>query len=296
VLFVSGSLGVIVYLNLKAGTSFGYSFIPDGDAHEARDRDYFFVLGFWAWGLWAAMGAVRLAARFRLPVQAGVVLAAMPIVLNWSAVNRRSEPESLLPSELARQMLDSLPERAVLFTAGDNDTYPLWYEQQANRRRPDVSVVTLPLLEANWNFAEFGRRSGLDLGAMPRGEEARSGRIAAVARASGRPIAVTIAVDGDDRQVLGSGWVMKGLFAVSAVATEQSNALDTLSAVMQVDTAAVTTTRDLIAKRLGSLTVRESIDPVDDYAIRLLSCPRLVLLRNPSSAEIASLASFCNLR
>jgi hypothetical protein len=296
VLFVSGSLGVIVYLNLKAGTSFGYSFIPDGDAHEARDRDYFFVLGFWAWGLWAAMGAVRLAARFRFPPQAGVVFAALPLFLNWSAVNRRSEPESHLPSELARQMLDDLPERAILFAAGDNDTYPLWYEQQANGRRRDVTVVTLPLLEANWNFVEFGRRSGLDLGAMPAGAGARAKRIANVARASGRPIAVTIAVDGEDREVLGSGWTMKGLFAVSAAAPEDSNALDTLSAVMAVDTAAVSTTRDLIARRLGRLTVRESVDPVDDYAIRLLSCPRLVLLRNPSAAEIASLASFCNLR
>ncbi|MGE5733374.1 MAG: protein O-mannosyl-transferase family, partial [Gemmatimonas sp.] len=142
-LFLCGSLGVLVYLNFKAGRSFGWQFVPEDARHEARDRDYFFVLGFWAWGIWAAMGALALARRFALPVWLGLVVAALPIALNWSAVDRRPEPEASLPRELAAVLLDRLPARAVLFVAGDNDSYPLWYAQQVENRRRDVTVVTM---------------------------------------------------------------------------------------------------------------------------------------------------------
>src|SRR6185503_11195890 len=110
-----GSIGVIWYLNLKAGTSFGWSFVPNDEMHEARERDYFFVLGFWAWGLWAGMGAIAVAARLRLPTVAGVIVAGLPIAHNWTAVNRRAEPEASLPRQVATALLGRLPPRAVLF-------------------------------------------------------------------------------------------------------------------------------------------------------------------------------------
>ena len=160
-LFVCGSLGVLVYLNLKAGASFGWRFVPNDLRHEARERDYFFVLGFWAWGIWAGMGAIALARRLRLPSAFGVLIAALPIALNWSAVNRRSELEASLPREVATALLTALPSRSVLFVAGDNDTYPLWYAQQVERIRRDVTVVTLPLLAANWYVDELARRDSL---------------------------------------------------------------------------------------------------------------------------------------
>jgi hypothetical protein len=58
-LFVCGTLGVMVYLNLRAGASFGWRFVPNGADHEARERDYFFVLGFWAWGSGRVWGRLR---------------------------------------------------------------------------------------------------------------------------------------------------------------------------------------------------------------------------------------------
>src|SRR5262249_38304968 len=100
-LFVCGSLGVMVYLNLKAGASFGWQFVPSDLRHEARERDYFFVLGFWAWGIWAGMGAIAFAKRLSLPSVLGVALAALPIALNWRAVNRRTGLEASLPREVA---------------------------------------------------------------------------------------------------------------------------------------------------------------------------------------------------
>src|SRR6185503_2095888 len=87
-LFVCGTLGVLVYLNLHAGPSLGYGILPPDVVREARERDYFFVFGFWAWGVWAGIGAVSLATRLSRPQWAGVLVASLPIVMNWRAVTR----------------------------------------------------------------------------------------------------------------------------------------------------------------------------------------------------------------
>ena len=57
-LFLCGAFGVLVYLNLHAGPSIGFGFLAEKLVREARERDYFFVFGFWAWGVWAGIGAV----------------------------------------------------------------------------------------------------------------------------------------------------------------------------------------------------------------------------------------------
>ncbi|HEY2065107.1 MAG TPA: DUF2723 domain-containing protein, partial [Gemmatimonadaceae bacterium] len=67
VLLLCGTLGVAAYLNLKAGASLGWGVLPDSTPHEARERDYFFVLGFWAWGCLAGYGALALARRRGAP-------------------------------------------------------------------------------------------------------------------------------------------------------------------------------------------------------------------------------------
>ena len=54
-LFAAGTIGVVMYLNLKAGPSYGVGFLPTNAPHEARERHYFFVLGFVCWGLWAGI-------------------------------------------------------------------------------------------------------------------------------------------------------------------------------------------------------------------------------------------------
>ena len=209
-LFVCGSLGVIVYLNLKAGTSFGWEFVPDAARHEARDRDYFFVLGFLAWGAWAGMGAMALAQRFRVSTAVGLGVAAIPLALNWGIVTRRPELEARMPRVVAKTLLDPLPPRTVLFVAGDNDTYPLWFAQQVEGRRKDVTVVTMPLLGAAWYVAELERREHL-VGANRSGDPmVLARRIAESARAAGRPVAVSLMVPKDDRSRLGDAWIADG--------------------------------------------------------------------------------------
>jgi len=295
-LFLCGSLGVIAYLNLKAGRSFGWPFVPQDARHEARDRDYFFVLGFWAWGMWAGMGAVALARRFKLPAAVGVAVAALPIALNWSVVNRRAEPDATLPRELAAMLLDPLPNRSVLFVGGDNDTYPLWYEQQVEGRRRDVTVVTMPLLAAPWYVDELHRRAGLGTGDRFAQLGAEAARIASGARASGRPVAVSLTVLPEDRTRLSKAWTVIGLVAIDRTAqTESDSLLQASSEVITIDTEKVVGA----AQRLGAWTSRRTPRPqpdaISDYFSRVLGCPSLMLSPR-SPAQRASLDSLCNLR
>ena len=78
-----------------------------------------------------------------------------------------------MPREVAKALLSNLPQRSVLFVAGDNDTYPLWYAQQVEHTRRDVTVVTLPLLAAGWYGDELDRRDSLGAAARRRRERER---------------------------------------------------------------------------------------------------------------------------
>jgi hypothetical protein len=295
-LFVSGSIGILLYLNMRASPSFGWGLLPENATREARERDYFFVLGFWAWGLWAGYGAVTLAQRLRVRPVFGVLVAALPIALNWSAVSRRHQPEAALPRRLAEALLRSAPERAVLFVDGDNDTYPLWFLQQVEALRRDVTVVTVPLLGADWYAAELARRHTL----LPRpgSEEARPrslpASIADHARQLGRPVAASVSLDRRTRNQLARDWVFAGLVYVARpmVDAEQPNGSPTLA----IDTVATKAWADRIEHWRGGFTARPSTDSMDDYALGLLSCPRLSLLASPNKAQSDSLASLCNRR
>src|SRR5204863_150048 len=92
-LAIGGTFGVAAYLNLKAGASLGWGLLPDDAPHEARERDYFFVLGFWAWGCFAGAGAAALARRFRAPMPMALVALALPLMGNWRSADRSREPE-----------------------------------------------------------------------------------------------------------------------------------------------------------------------------------------------------------
>jgi hypothetical protein len=296
-LFICGSAGVVAYLNLKAGTSFGWAFVPDVERHEARDRDYFFVLGFLAWGLWAGMGAMALAQQFRLPRAVGLAIAALPVALNWTIVTRRPEPEASMPREFANALLDPLPQRAVLFVAGDNDTYPLWFAQQVEGRRRDVTVVTMPLLGAPWYVAEIERRQHL-VGSDPSGDPmAIARRIAASARAAARPVVVSLTVPKADRDRLRDGWTAAGLVAMASDETAAAaDDLDSAWTAIPVWRSATERTRASIEAWRNGRTVRPSTEPVHEYVFGVLSCPDLALRRSPSKAQLVSLDSLCNLR
>jgi hypothetical protein len=172
VLLLTTSIGVVLYLNLRAGASYGEGVLPPGTLHEARDRDYFFTWAFVCWGAWAGFGAVqlgRLAAarlgaggmRARMMVPAALIVAALPAALNWMPVRVQRLHEQQIHERESKAMLRALPQRAVFLAMGDNDTYPLWYLQQVLGMRRDVTVVTVPLLSPQWYRAELLRRHQL---------------------------------------------------------------------------------------------------------------------------------------
>lgn len=196
VLFLTSTLGVIVYLNMKASPSFGAGFLPPGAKHEARERDYFFLLGFVCWGMWAGLGAVRIGSllkkRSALGTSiAGLLAAAVPVAFNWTAVDRSREPRASEARSAVIGTLTEAPPRAVILASGDNDTYPVWFLQQVEGTRRDVTVVTIPLLGGAWYRAELARRHGLGAAADSRrwmGAHTTLERICADAKTAGRPV------------------------------------------------------------------------------------------------------------
>ncbi|HWH52228.1 MAG TPA: DUF2723 domain-containing protein [Gemmatimonadaceae bacterium] len=300
-LFLCGSLGVLVYLNLKAGTSFAWLFVHDPAMHEARDRDYFFVLGFWAWGIWAGLGAMRLGQRLRLDDVAarwvGIVIAALPVALNWQAVSRRAEPDARVPRAVASALLEPLPKGAVLIVGGDNDTYPLWYAQQVERLRPDVITVTVPMLGAQWYADEMNRRWGFKDALALEFPEVRARRLVADAMRAGRPVAVSLALPADDRNQLWSRWTVIGMVAIAqAQAGTNNDRLIQDSSVISIDYNAIADQARRIRARLGRGTVRPSTDPAMAHFASLLACPEKLTALPRGQPPSDSLASACNLR
>ena len=300
-LLASASVGVALYLNLKAGPSFGAGVLPESAPHEARERDYFFALAFWTWGAWAGAGAVALASRLRAPAAVGLAVAALPALLNWNAANRAAEPEASLARALAQAFLRSAPPRAVLFVNGDNDTYPLWYLQQVEATRRDVTVVTVPLLGARWYRKELSRRWGLiEVGEIPtwRGEREAVRRIARLARAGGRPVAVSVAAPASVRLEVGEGpWSSRGMVYVERPGWRGGDAWVAEDSALTADLA-----RSLAPLRRGRL--REAPDAAPGAMLDFLGCPARALAsggRNgaagvPGEGAANLLDSPCNLR
>ena len=151
-LFATLSIGLVFYLNFPYGFSLA-SPSPD-DVHEVRERDYFFVVGFSVWGLWAGIGIAALwqetTARLKgswsraAPVLA---LALIPLLFNWSWASRRSDYSA---RDWAYNLLMSVEPYGVLFTNGDNDTFPLWYLQETEGIRRDVTVIVTSYLNLDW--------------------------------------------------------------------------------------------------------------------------------------------------
>lgn len=190
-LLVVGSLGVILYLNMKTGPSFGVGFVPEGN-HEARERDYFFFFAFAAWAGWAGLGAARLAKRLPTALAATpFAIAVIPVIFNWSAVNRNNNTGESAARDLGLAAVQDLPRNAVMLSIGDNDTYPIWYLQQVEGVRRDVTVVTVPLLSASWYRSELSRRYRLlppDAASHWLGAESTIKEIESAAAAQNRPV------------------------------------------------------------------------------------------------------------
>jgi hypothetical protein len=203
--FVSATLGLVVYLNMRLSPSYGGDLIPPGSLREARERDYFFVAAFAIWGVWAGLGAVLQARRLRRvsvhradvgrlssawPLLA-VLVSVAPLALNFGHVRAERLVAAQTTREEALTLLASLPLDAVFLALGDNDTYPLWYAQVVEGVRRDVAVVTVPLLATQWNREEAARRYGFSSVAAAVGTSDAVAAVCRDAAARSRPVFLT---------------------------------------------------------------------------------------------------------
>jgi hypothetical protein len=147
------SLALVFYLNFR----YGYSLqapVDDRNLHEVRERDYFFVVSFSVWGLWAGMGIVALWQEAALELKTTLRraspvlgLAMLPLALNWSWASRADDYAA---RDWAHNLLMSVEPYSILFTNGDNDTFPLWYLQEVEGIRRDVTVIVTSYLNTDW--------------------------------------------------------------------------------------------------------------------------------------------------
>jgi hypothetical protein len=215
VLFLGASLGLVMYLNFYPGYSLGYGILPPDVRHEVRERDYFFVLAFWMWGAWAGIGAVSLARKFgSRATAAGVALAAIPLVLNFSAMDRARSVERDSARVVSRALLWGAPKGAVLLTMADDDTFLSWYAQIAERERSDLIVLNWASLYDGSIRARVARRYGLVV--SDTAEPLHS--LDADARRQGRALAPTVVFGTGTflREIAGGEWMLRGLTFVRA--------------------------------------------------------------------------------
>jgi len=153
VLFGTLSVGLVVYMNFKYGYSIGPE-LGNFDFHEVRERDYFFLASFSVWGLWAGVGLSAIwdrLARNRvgtlLKASPVLALALIPLALNWGWASRAGDYTA---RDTAYNLLMSVEPYGVLFTTGDNDTFPTWYLQEVEGVRRDVTVIVTSYLRTAW--------------------------------------------------------------------------------------------------------------------------------------------------
>jgi len=134
---------------------------------EPRERDYSLVGSFYVFALWIGFGVFAIFEKLSsytktnllAPIVSGVCLIAVPGILisqNWDD-HDRSKRETA--HAMAIQYLESCDPNAILFTIGDNDTFPLWYAQEIEGIRRDVRVVCTSLLNVDWYIDQMKRKA-----------------------------------------------------------------------------------------------------------------------------------------
>lgn len=146
-LFFFTGIAIIIYLNQYPA--------------QPRERDYSFAGSFQTFCIWIGLGVLFIQEVFRkylheksLYVALGIGLT-IPILMaseNWDDHTRKGR---YIDVEFAKNLLNTCEENAILFTGGDNDTFPLWYVQEVEGYRTDVRVVNLELLISDWYIEQM---------------------------------------------------------------------------------------------------------------------------------------------
>tara|TARA_B110000014_G_scaffold121656_1_gene83590 strand:- start:639 stop:3788 length:3150 start_codon:yes stop_codon:yes gene_type:complete len=145
-LFILTGLAIVIYLNQSDP--------------QPRERDYAYVGSFFAFSIWIGIGCYAIINEFKKYFNIKPIITALTLLLfipinmgfkDWHEHDRSNRYEAW---DYAYNLLNSCEPNSVLFTNGDNDTFPLWYIQQVENVREDVKVVNLSLL----NFPSYIRQ------------------------------------------------------------------------------------------------------------------------------------------
>jgi hypothetical protein len=152
-LFLFTGLALKIYLNERP--------------FEPRERDYALVGSFYVFAIWIGFGVYSiyesvknyLKPKIAGPVVVALSLLAAPILMasqNWDDHNRSNRYTALAS---AKNYLNSCEPNAILFTIGDNDTFPLWYAQEIENIRTDIKIVNTSLLMTDWYIDQMKRKT-----------------------------------------------------------------------------------------------------------------------------------------
>jgi hypothetical protein len=130
---------------------------------QPRERDYAYVGSFYAFAIWIGLGVLQVAVwltkvvnqRIAAILATIVCFLAVPSLMAQQEWDDHDRSLKTLPRDMAKNYLESCPPNAILFSFGDNDTYPLWYAQEVEGIRPDVRVIVNSLLGSDWFMKEL---------------------------------------------------------------------------------------------------------------------------------------------
>lgn len=158
-LFVMTGFALVVYINAPP--------------FEPRERDYIYTGSFYAFSFWIGIGVLGIYKHFlkrkytfgafSIWSLACLMIPVLMLIENWDDHDRSNRYFSV---DVAKNILSSCEENAILFTGGDNDTYPLWYVQEVEGFRTDVRIVVLPFFNTDW-FIDQNKRSLRNAAALP---------------------------------------------------------------------------------------------------------------------------------
>ncbi|WP_018342612.1 glycosyltransferase family 117 protein [Cytophaga aurantiaca] len=145
ILFFFTGLAIIIYLNQPPT--------------EPRERDYTFAASFYAFSIWIGLSVMFftdaiekyiLKNKTIAATVASLLLLSVPTIMASEGWDDHDRSKRYYQVESAKNLLNSCEKNAILFTGGDNDTYPLWYAQEVEGVRTDVRVCNLSLLNTDW--------------------------------------------------------------------------------------------------------------------------------------------------
>lgn len=150
--------GAIIVLTLFFYTGIMNIINANQPPSEPRERDYAVAISFVAFAIWVGLGVLAIfdqlrkktLTQYNSAIVASVIALSVPLILGFQGWDDHDRSGRYLARDSAIAYLESCAPNAILFTQGDNDTYPLWYIQEVENIRPDIRVVNLSLLAVDW--------------------------------------------------------------------------------------------------------------------------------------------------